>query len=485
MSTPGERSTLVLRSAPLYLPQKLPMEFLPAWPLPVNPLFFFGFLLFCGAMGGYVAHRWPWLPSITGFMVVGLVAGPNVLGLISPEALQKSRILVDVALALILYRLGLSLDVKRFVSDRSLVFISLAESTLTFAAVYLCLGWFGISGLAAAVIATIAISSSPAVLIHVAHELGASGPVTDRSMSLVALNNVIAFMAFAAVLPALYGQAEAPLFVMIGAPLYQVLGSAALGAVMGWLLHLAARKTKAAHQYQLALVIGAVMMTVGAALVLNLSALFAPLMLGMVVRSLERTNLVADIEFGPSFELFFIVLFVYAGANMHVSEMLHYWPAALALVLARSGAKWLGVTMAATAFRTPLRQAATSGLLLLPMAGLAIGLVNTTVALFPTEGVVVGSMVLAAVAILETVGPPIAARALRWSGDRIDEHAGTESTAQDQVPAQPQPATTTSAAEDSSPAIPLQTASSGEPASAQSPAPAPAPAPAPSPALPT
>ena len=476
MSTPGERSTLVLRSAPLYLPQKLPMEFLPAWPLPVNTLFFFGFLLFCGAMGGYVAHRWPWLPSITGFMVVGLVAGPNVLGLISPEALQKSRILVDVALALILYRLGLSLDVKRFVSDRSLVFISLAESTLTFAAVYLCLGWFGISGLAAAVIATIAISSSPAVLIHVAHELGASGPVTDRSMSLVALNNVIAFMAFAAVLPALYGQAEAPLFVMIGAPLYQVLGSAALGAVMGWLLHLAARKTKAAHQYQLALVIGAVMMTVGAALVLNLSALFAPLMLGMVVRSLERTNLVADIEFGPSFELFFIVLFVYAGANMHVSEMLHYWPAALALVLARSGAKWLGVTMAATAFRTPLRQAATSGLLLLPMAGLAIGLVNTTVALFPTEGVVVGSMVLAAVAILETVGPPIAARALRWSGDRIDEHAGTESTAQDQVPAQPQPATTTSAAEDSSPAIPLQTASSGEPASAQSPAPAPSPA---------
>ena len=451
------------------------MEFLPTWPFPVNTLFFFGFLLFCGAMGGYVAHRWPWLPSITGFMVVGLVAGPNVLGLISPEALEKSSILVDVALALILYRLGLSLDVKRFVNDRSLVFISLAESTLTFAAVYLCLAWFGISGLAAAVIATIAISSSPAVLIHVAHELGASGPVTDRSMSLVALNNVIAFMAFAAVLPALYGQAEAPLFVMIGAPLYQVVGSAALGAVMGWVLHLAARKTKAAHQYQLALVIGAVMMTVGAALVLNLSALFAPLMLGMVVRSLERANLVADIEFGPSFELFFIVLFVYAGANMHVSEMLHYWPAAVALVLARSGAKWLGVTMAASAFRTPLRQAATSGLLLMPMAGLAIGLVNTTVALFPAEGMVVGSMVLAAVAILETIGPPIAARALRWSGDRLDEHAGTERTSTETAQAQAQAPTTTSATsapESSAPATALHAASSGEPASAYPSAPA-------------
>ena len=397
------------------------MEFLPVWPFPVNTLFFFGFLLFCGALGGYVAHRWPWIPSITGFMVVGLFAGPNVLGLISPEALAQSRIVVDVALALILYRLGLSLDIKRFINDRSLVLISLTESALTFVAVYFCLGWFGISGLPAAVIGTIAISSSPAVLIHVAHELGASGPVTTRSMSLVALNNVIAFMAFAAMLPALYGQAEAPLSIMIGAPLYQVLGSAALGAAMGWALHLAARTTKAAHQYQLALVIGAVMMTVGAALVLKLSALFAPLMLGMVVRSLERSNLVADIEFGPSFELFFIVLFVYAGANMHVSEMLHYWPAALAFVFARSAAKWLGVTLTAAACRTPLQQASASGLLLMPMAGLAIGLVNTTVALFPREGLIVGSTVLAAVAILETIGPPIAARALRWSGDRLGE----------------------------------------------------------------
>ncbi len=404
------------------------MEFLPVWPLPVNTLFFFGFLLFCGSLGGYVAHRWPWLPSITGFMVVGLFAGPNVLGLISPEALAQSRIVVDVALALILYRLGLSLDVKRFINDRSLVVISVAESALTFVAVYFFLEWIGISGLPAAVISTIAISSSPAVLIHVAHELGASGPVTNRSMSLVALNNVIAFMAFAAVLPALYGQAEAPVSIMIGAPLYQVLGSAALGAIMGWALHVAARKTKAAHQYQLALVIGAVMMTVGAALVLNLSPLFAPLMLGMVVRSLERTNLVADIEFGPSFELFFIVLFVYAGANMHVSEMLQYWPAALAFVFARSGAKWLGVTLAASACRTPLRQAATSGLLLMPMAGLAIGLVNTTTTLFPNEGLIVGSTVLAAVAILETIGPPIAARALRWSGDRLDANGTADNT---------------------------------------------------------
>ena len=398
------------------------MEFLPSWPFSVNTLFFFGFLLFCGALGGYVAHRWRWLPSITGFMVVGFVAGPNVLGVISETGLAQSRIVVDVALALILYRLGLSIDTKRFAQDRQVVLVSLAESALTFAAVFFGLALVGVTGLAAAVIATIAISSSPAVLIHVAHEMQASGPVTERAMLLVALNNVIAFVAFAAVLPALYGEANAPLSVMVGAPLYQVLGSGALGLAMGGLLHLAARKTKVAEQYQLALVIGAVMMTVGAALVLKLSALFAPLVLGMVVRSMERAKLIANIEFGSSFELFFIVLFVYAGANLHVAELADYWPAVLVFVGARAAAKWLGVGGSALLLGASARQAASTGLLLLPMAGLAIGLVNTTLALFPEKGALVGSVVLAAVALLETVGPPIAARALRWSGDKVEEN---------------------------------------------------------------
>jgi len=403
------------------------MEFLPHWPLSANTLFFFGFLLFCGALGGYVAHRWRWLPSITGFMVVGFVAGPNVLGVISEAGLEQSRIVVDVALALILYRLGLSIDTKRFAQDRQVVLVSLAESALTFAAVFFGLAQVGVTGLAAAVIATIAISSSPAVLIHVAHEMRASGPVTERAMLLVALNNVIAFIAFAAVLPALYGEANAPFAVMVGAPLYQVLGSGALGLAMGGLLHLAARKTKVAEQYQLALVIGAVMMTVGAALVLKLSALFAPLVLGMVVRSMERAKLIANIEFGSSFELFFIVLFVYAGANLHVAAIVDHWPAVLVFVGARAAAKWLGVGGSALLLGASARQAGSTGLLLLPMAGLAIGLVNTTLTLFPEKGALVGSVVLAAVALLETLGPPIAARALRWSGDKVDENGASPS----------------------------------------------------------
>ena len=412
------------------------MEFLPVWPFPTNTLFLFGFLLFCGSLGGFVAHHWPWLPSITGFMLVGFLAGPNMLGLIGYDGLKEARIVIDIALGLILYRLGLSLDIKDLVLDRSLIFLSLVECTLTFALVYLALGFVEISGLPAAVIAALAVSSSPAVLIHVAHELGAKGPVTDRAESLVAMNNVFAFLIFAALLPALYNRADAPLTTIIGGPLYQFLGSGTLGFLVGLALHHAARRMKPAPQYQFALVIGAVTFTLGAAMMLNLSTLFAPLVLGLVVRSMEREDLIADLTFGPTFEAFFIVLFVYAGANLHIDEMLQYAPAALVFVVARSIAKWFGVGATALAFGLPRRQAGTTGLLLIPMAGLAIGLVNTTVQLFPIEGAIVSSVVLAAVAVLETIGPPIAARALRWSGDelRADAH-GNHAPAASAAPA--------------------------------------------------
>lgn len=414
------------------------MEFLPVWPLQVNTLFFFGFLLFCGALGGYLAHRVPWIPSITGFMLVGLLAGPNVLGVFDHDALERARIVVDIALALILYRLGLTLDLRALLHDRALLLVSLAESALTFAAVYGGLYLVGVAPLPAAVIGAIAISSSPAVLIHVAHELGAHGPTTERAEALVALNNVIAFLVFAALMPALYTEAAAPLSTIVGSPLYQLLGSALLGSLLGLALHRVARLTKDAHQYSLALVVGAVAMTLGLALTFRLSALFAPLVLGVVVKSLERQHLLANMAFGPAFELFFVALFVYAGANLHLADLVAFAPLALVFVLTRSAAKWLGVSVTGMLLRWPRAMHRNAGLLLLPMAGMAIGLANTTLAQFPETGALVASVVLAAVAVFETLGPPAVARALRWAGEVHDDPEARGLTQADAVSQGPQ-----------------------------------------------
>ena len=391
------------------------MTFLPAWPLELNTLFFFGFLLFCGALGGFLAHKVKWLPSITGFMLVGLVAGPNVLGIFGHESLAQARIVVDIALALILYRLGLSLDIKALIHDKALLLVSLVECAATFAAVYFAMTWMGLDRLVAAVVAAIAISSSPAVLLHVSHELGAHGPTTTKSQALVALNNVLAFLVFAGLMPALYSQSAAPLETMIWAPLYQLLGSTVLGVVLGWILHFVARMTQKATQYTLALVVGAVAMTLGLALTFGLSALFAPLVLGVVVRTAEKQDLIAKLEFGPTFELFFVALFVYAGANLHLKEIITFAPLAGVYVVSRSLAKWVGVAATGTAMGWPRRRNLNAGLILLPMAGMAIGLANNVSMQFPALGAQVASIVLAAVAVFETIGPPVVAQALHWA----------------------------------------------------------------------
>ncbi len=395
------------------------MDFLPSWPIELNPMISFSVLLVAGAMGGYLAHTVRWLPSITGFMLLGYIAGPSGLNVLSVDALSASRVIIDIALGLILYRLGLSLDIKAVLRDRYLLIATMLETITTLLAVFFILRYFNVSVLTAAFVAAISTSSSPAVLIHVGHELGAKGPVTSSAISLVALNNVISFLVFSALLPIAHVEADASWKVIVFQPLYRLFGSLMVAIGIAYGLHYLILASRKAKQYRLALVVGGSMLALGLAKALILSTLFAPLALGIVVRSIEHENLVSSIEFGETFELFFIVLFVFAGANLHVHELMQYAPTAVALVFARGLSKWLGVFVAAKAFRLPNRQAISTGLLLVPMAGLAIGLVQTTDQLFPTEISTVSALVLGAVAIFETIGPPIAAMAFRYSGEVV------------------------------------------------------------------
>lgn len=399
------------------------MSYLPTWPLEMSPLIIFGLMLMLGATGGYLAHRISWLPSITGFMIVGFVVGPGGLGFLSQETISAARIFIDVALALILYRLGLSLDIKLLRRAPGLLVTALLESAATFGLVFYVLHLFGIPGVLAALVAAITISSSPAVLLHVAHEVGARGVVTESSTTLVALNNLIAFIAFSAVLPALHHASGADWLTVVFEPLFRLAGSLLLGVAIGYGLHAIVIRTQQAAQYRLALVIGAIMIAIGLASALKLSMLLVPLVVGVTVKSLEQESVVSDLAFGPAFELFFILLFVFAGAGLHLNELMQVAPAVLALVLARSLAKTAGVTATAALLRRPLREGLASGLLLLPMAGMAIGLTQTSSALFPQHASMITAIVLGAVTVFETIGPPIAAFAFRFAGESGAKHA--------------------------------------------------------------
>jgi Kef-type K+ transport system membrane component KefB len=401
------------------------MDFLPAWPPDFNAQIAFGLLLFAGVIGGYFAHRISWMPSITGFMAAGMLIGPSGGDLLTKEALDLVRPLIDVALGLILYRLGLTISLDTMLHDRRLLLTSLLESGATFLTSFFVLTWLGLPNLLAGLVAAIVISSSPAILIHVAHEVGAAGPVTERTKELVALNNLFSFFAFSALLPAGHLAMEQDLAIALMQPVYQLLGSLLVAVLIAGILVQIARLTRSAMQYRLAIIIGALMLGVGIANALNLSALFVPLAIGVAVRTLEKDDLISDVAFGEVFELFFIVLFVYAGAKIRLLELQEVGLIALALVGTRIAAKLLMVFGMSYAQGTPPRPAAATGMLLIPMAGLAIGLAQTADTLFALEAAQLNAIVLAAVAILETIGPPIAAYAFRLAGEAKVGAGGT------------------------------------------------------------
>ncbi len=82
--------------------------------------------------------------------------------------------------------------------------------------------------------------------------------------------------------------------------------------------------------------------------------------------------------------------------------------------VAKAGANYV-VSRYCAVYET--KQSALLGFTMLPMAGLAIGIVNQIAEMYPEFGAEFGTIVLAAVEILETLGPIATEFALKRTGE--------------------------------------------------------------------
>jgi Kef-type K+ transport system membrane component KefB len=391
-------------------------SFLPSWPPTFNGFLVFGMLIVIGLLGGRLAQRTGYLPRITGFIVIGFVLGPGVGGLITEEMLGNSQVFVDIALGLILFQLGRLLDVPLALRDRPLLAASMLEAGLSFAALFGVLELVGVPTMQAAVAAAIGISSSPAVVLLVVRELGAAGPLTERVLFLVAMNNLLAFLAYTALLPFIHFAHNAGLAVSLLDPLYRLGASITVAAVLAWSLLQLVRWLPRDETTQFALLIGVIIGAIGLAKIFNASSLLTLLMLGIFTHNLDRKRHVLPVEFGHGGEVFFVVLFVVAGAKLRIEDVSIAGLSAVMFVLARFAGKCLGVMVLARGV-ADLRQAGLTALTLVPMAGMAIGLTQSTAQMYPQFAATLSPIVLGAIAILETLGPIATEFALKRSGE--------------------------------------------------------------------
>jgi len=391
--------------------------FLPSFPLAATNLMLVGAVLLCGLAVGQIFVRVLKLPRITGFVAAGLVLGPGVLGLLDQTMLGELSIFVDISLGLILFELGRRLDLRWFTRDPWLLASSVAESLLSFLFVYGTLRFFDIAPVYAASAATIAMATSPAVLIMIVHDQGATGPLTERLLALTALNNVFAFLLIALLFGFVHLEYRADLLQAVSHPVYLIAGSSGLGYVAFIAARALARWLGKREDSQFGMLLGLIVGTVGCAISFKLSVLLALLAFGVFARNLDRDHDLMAVEFGPGGQFFLVMLFVITGAGLRPAELAVAGAIGGAFILARLAGKLVGLGIFASLSGITQKKALLLGIGMVPMSAIAVVMVQGASALYPEFGAKLSSIVLSAVVILELVGPLATQWALRRAGE--------------------------------------------------------------------
>jgi len=392
------------------------LNFLPTLPPALTPPILFGLLLLVGLLGGEVARLFA-LPRITGYVLVGVLFGPGGLGVLTTQLIKESRVFVDISLGLILFELGRRLDYQWLRRNRWLFATAIAESAFAFCAVYFGLRYFDYPPLHAALAAAIGIATSPAVVLLVAHELRSEGQLTERMLLLTAVNSVFAFLSVTMLLPFLHLEQQAGWAETLPQPLYVMLGSLLTGLVSSFFVLRFAAWLGKHEDRQFIMLVGMIVFTAGLARSLNLSVLVTLLSVGILARNLDFRHKLMAVQFGHGGQLFFVILFVMAGAGLRFDALPQVaFIAGMYIVL-----RFLGKALAILVFGrfSGLRPGA-AGLLsiaLLPMSGLAIVMVQDASSLYPEFGTQLSAVVLSAVAILELIGPLATQFALKQAGE--------------------------------------------------------------------
>jgi len=163
------------------------------WALQSDTLLGVALLAMVAALLGEVVWRLLRWPRMVGYTIVGTALALASRGATGHE--PALRLAIDGALALLLFEAGARLNLRWLVRNPWLLATSVAESALAGMAVLWVLRSFGLATEVAAPLAIIASAVSPAVLQRVVGELHAAGQVTERLLTLSALNTLYAVLA--------------------------------------------------------------------------------------------------------------------------------------------------------------------------------------------------------------------------------------------------------------------------------------------------
>lgn len=373
-------------------------------------------LLLLGAwlIGEWAHHRLA-LPRITCYALAGILAGSAQLGWLPASAEPLMALAAHIGFGLLLFEAGYRVNLRWYVHNPGLLAAGLLDAALSFVGVYLVAQWTGSPPAQAALIAALGMAASPAALVRVLHEQRAAGQISERLVHVAALNCLLAVIVFKAVLGLTVFEQSGSLAGALYTGVWATVVSAALGLLAGgllpWLLRSRALSGDRSLPYALA-----VLALVGATHVLQLSPIVAALVFGLVARHRREVFSRHARGFGPLGDLLTLALFVYLGSRLDGALALAGLGAGLALVLTRLLTSCAVMTALARWSGTTWRKGALTGLGLMPLSAFALLLLEQSrhLELDLLDGL---APLMAALLILELLGPVCTQLALRWGGE--------------------------------------------------------------------
>jgi NhaP-type Na+/H+ and K+/H+ antiporter len=397
---------------------KSAFSFFPDWPLVPESVFWAGLALLLAGVCGEIGWRVWRLPRVTGFGVIGMLAGSAGLNVIDADLGGNARPLFDIALGLLLFELGSRLSIRWVRTNPWLIAGSLAEATLTFVAVSAVMQLLRFSVMTATITAAISIATSPAMVIQLRAELKGDGQVTERMLTLAALNSMYAVVLVKLISAWLHQEFYGNALATALEPLYLIAGSLLLAYGLARGCNLMYRRLNMADEHSFVALIGLVLLAIAIAHMFRLSTVLTLLAAGIIVKNFDARPQLWPTHFGSAGWLLTVILFVVTPLSFRWQYVVIGGVGALGLIAARLVAK----VVATVAFARPsgigLRQGAALGLALTPMSSLAYMLVDDTYASYPDFDPALRAVILCAIVLLQLFAPLVVYRSLSLAGER-------------------------------------------------------------------
>lgn len=385
-----------------------------------NTLFYLALILFSGFIFGRLVKLIK-LPNVTGYLIAGLLIGPYVLKLVPLDMTYQLGLISEMALAFIAFSIGAEFKISylKKVGLTPIVIAILEALTASFVViVVLVLFKFDIK--TALLLGAIASATAPAATIMVVKQYDAKGPVTETLLSVVALDDAVALIAFGfamAIVNSLQNPSEVSLLMSLVSPLVEIVGSVLLGLILGILFAIPLRYFKK-DSNRLILTIAFVFLGSSLASMLGLSSLLLCMSMGAMLINITRAGnailkLVDNIT-PPIFLMFFVV----SGMELNIMTIPQIGLIGILYVTCRVIGKVAGAYIGAAIMKAPETVRKYLGFTLVPQAGVAIGLSLIASNTLPAElGQTIRTVILCATLIYELVGPAITKISLEKAGE--------------------------------------------------------------------